>query len=214
MYIEEILRRQTPDGGWNLTAGAQGPVGAGERGDSDLTGMALQALAKYQDNTEVRAATDRALAFLSGIQDEWGGFVGSFSGASSAVESVAQVLVALTELGIPIDDARFVKNGNTLLDNLLSYRLPDGGFRHSLEGGGNNQMSSEQAFYALVAAQRAAERRNSLYRMSDAVRRGDFAPLPTEPGLPGRNPDVIALPVITPGMTFADIRNHPNQAAG
>ena len=47
MYIAEILRRQTPDGGWNLTAGSSGAVDAKEKADADLTGMALQALAKY-----------------------------------------------------------------------------------------------------------------------------------------------------------------------
>jgi hypothetical protein len=167
LYIAEILRRQTPDGGWNLTAGFGGAVGRNERGDPDLTGMALQALAKYQDREDVIAASDRALAFLSSIQDERGGYSSGFSSGSSAVESAAQVLVALTELGIPIRDARFVKNGHSLVDNILSYRNSDGSFRHTHDGGGNNQMATEQAFYALVAAQRALDGLDSLYRMDD-----------------------------------------------
>jgi len=213
LYIAEILRRQTPDGGWNLTAGAAGTVGVDEKGDPDLTGMALQALSKYQDKADVKAATDRALAFISKIQDEKGGFTGGYSSGSSAVESAVQVLTALCELGIPIGDARFVKNGNTLVDNLLSYANPDGSFRHKHEGGGNNQMSTEQALYGLVAAQRALGGRNSLYRMGDTVKRGAFTPLPAGPGLPGRHNDVSVKPVINPGKSFIDIRSHPNRAA-
>ena len=42
MYVAEILRREIPGGGWNLTAGAGGTaVSENERGDPDITGMAL-----------------------------------------------------------------------------------------------------------------------------------------------------------------------------
>ena len=216
LFVEEILRRQTPGGGWNLTAGSRGPVEAHEVGDADLTGMALQALANYQDNADVRAATQRALTFLSGIQDSDGGFTGSMSMSSSAVESAVQVLVALTALGISIDDSRFVKNGNTILDNIMSFSLPDGSFMHSRYDSGNNQMSTEQAFYGLVAVQRAAAGRNSLYDMTDIAQRGAA---PTEPqtpgtaGLPGRNPNVNIMPVVSPGRTFADVSGHANRAS-
>ena len=213
LYIAEILRRQAPDGGWNLTAGSGGgAVGADERGDADITGMALQALAKYQDRAGVRDATDRALFFLSGVQDDKGGYASSFSGGSSAVESVVQVAVGLCELGIPIDDPRFVKNGNTTVDNILSYKNADGSFNHSKGGGGNSQMSTEQALYGLVAAQRAADGKNSLYCMSDTVKRGDFKPVDTT-GLPGKHADVKKVPVTMPGKTFSDVKNHANQTA-
>ena len=212
LFIAEILRRQLQGGGWNLTAGFDGPPAAYEVGDADLTGMALQALAKYQDNLDVAAAIERGLAFLSGIQDADGGFSSNFSAGSSAVESVAQVLVALVELGIPIDDSRFVKNGNTLVDNILSFRLPDGSFRHSHDHDGENLMSTEQAFYALVAAARSLDGRNSLYRMSDTVRRGEFVVEPTI-GLPGKHADVNQVEVITPNRTFTDVVNHLNRQA-
>ncbi|MCL2216862.1 MAG: terpene cyclase/mutase family protein, partial [Defluviitaleaceae bacterium] len=176
MYVNEILRRQTPDGGWNLTAGMNGPVGANEKGDPDVTGMALQALAKYQDNPEVSAAIGRALDFLSGIQNADGGFTGNFSGGESVLESAVQVLVALTELGIPVDDPRFVKNGNTLVDNVISFQNPNGSFRHSYGSTESNLMSTEIGLYGLVAAQRAAQGRNSLYRMCDARRRDLLTP--------------------------------------
>ncbi|MDR1217679.1 MAG: S-layer homology domain-containing protein [Oscillospiraceae bacterium] len=214
LYIDEILRRQTPDGGWNLSAGSNGPVGKNERGDPDLTGMALQALAEYQHRPDVKAATDRALALLSDTQNDSGGYHG-WGDVNS--ESVVQVLVALCALGIAQDDARFVKNGHTLVDDILSFKNADGSFRHTSDGRGNSQMSSEQAFYGLVAAQRARDGKNSLYDMSDTVKREDFAPIDSDAdhaaGLPGRNANVSAAPVTVPGKTFEDIRGHANAAA-
>ena len=212
LFVGEILRRQLQDGGWNLTAGFDGPPAAHERGDADLTGMALQALAKYQDNSQVATAIERGLTFLSENQDSDGGFSGNFSAGSTAVESVAQVLVALAELGIPIDDSRFVKNGNTLLDNLLSFRMPNGSFRHSHDHGDENLLSTEQAFYALVAVQRLLDGRNSLYRMSDTIKRGKFIAEPII-GLPNKHADVWQVDIIHVGRTFDDIQTHSSRQA-
>jgi hypothetical protein len=214
LYVKEILRRQTPDGGFNLTAGSDGEVGPSEKGTPDLTGMALQALSKYQAVPEVKEATDRALALLSGLQDEKGGF---FDWDSSNSESVAQVLVALCELGIPDDDPRFVKNGYTLTDNILSFGNANGSFRHTQGGDGDSQMSAEQAFYGIVAAQRARDGKNSLYRMGDAVKRGSPAPGAPEgadkAGLPGKHADVSVPPIADAGKTFEDVQDHANKAA-
>jgi len=216
LFIAEILRRQTSDGGWNLGAGADGVVAFDEKGDPDITAMALQALAKYRGRGDVNLAIERALIFISNIQDSNGGFSGTLSGDASDVESAAQMLIALGELGIPFNDSRFVKNGNTIVDNILSYRVDDGSFMHSHDGTGNNQMSTEQAFLGLVAAQRSLDGRNSLYRMADAVRRGSFSELPGNAaviGLTGKHDDVAVRPVVNPGRTFTDIRNHPSQTA-
>ena len=111
LYIDEIIKNQMKDGGWSLT-------GTGDS-DVDISAMALQALAKYQDQKAVKSATDKALTYLSKVQDNKGGFS---SWGTTNVESVAQVVVALCELGIDLGDSRFVKNGHTLTDNLLSFR--------------------------------------------------------------------------------------------
>ena len=208
-YIAEILRRQLNDGGFNLSADE---VNNAEKSDPDVTGMALQALAKYQDKPEVKAAIDKALACLSTMQQEDGGFI-SWKELNS--ESTVQVLVALCELGIDINDPRFVKNGNTLLDNLFTYKNDDGSFRHTYAGTGNSQMSTEQAFYGIVATHRAMNGKNSLYRMSDAVKRyeEDIPVVESGQGLPNKHADVKQMPVTAQGKTFADIKNHENQAA-
>ena len=57
LYIDEILNNQMKDGGWSLT-------GTGDS-DVDITAMALQALAKYQDQKAVNSATVSALSWLS-----------------------------------------------------------------------------------------------------------------------------------------------------
>ena len=104
--------------------------------------MALQALAKYQDQPAVAKATEEALACMSKKQNSEGGFS---SWGTKNSESCVQIIVALCELGIPLDDPRFVKNGNTLLDNLMTFYLPGNGFLHTADGSGSNQMASEHA---------------------------------------------------------------------
>ena len=160
LFIEEILSRQNEDGGWSLIGDS----------DPDITAMALQALAKYVDDMYVYSAVEGGLVFLSDVQNEQGGFHGGLGGAYASVESAVQVLVALTELGISLDDPRFVKNGNTVLDNVLSFQMPDGSFRHTYNTG-RNMMATEIGLYGLVAAQRSFDGLNSLYRMDDRTLR-------------------------------------------
>ncbi len=201
LYIDEILNSQMKDGGWSLT-------GTGDS-DVDISAMALQALAKYQDQKAVKTATDKALTYLSKAQDSKGGYA---SWGTTNVESVAQVVVALCELGVSLDDSRFVKSGHTLTENLLSFRQSNGGFYHVLDGSdGNNQMSSEQGFYALVAIDRAANGQNSLYRMSDVAKNTSKPATSVSKG--NVDASVSVSGVTAPGTTFSDIKNHANKAA-
>lgn len=150
-YVDLLLDRQLDKGGWSLTDGG----GA----DPDLTAMALQALAKYREQQAVREAVESGLDCLSRLQDADGGF--------GSCECTAQVVVALCELGLPLSDSRFVKNGNSPLDGLMVYALADGSFRHTLETAGSDPMATEQAFYALAAVHRMETGQSSLYRMEE-----------------------------------------------
>ena len=201
LYIDEILNNQMKDGGWSLT-------GTGDS-DVDISAMALQALAKYQDQKAVKTATDKALTWLSKNQDSKGGFA---SWGTTNVESVAQVIVALCELGMDLNDSRFVKNGHTLTENLLSFRQSNGGFYHVLDGSdGNNQMSAEQGFYALVAIDRAENSKNSLYRMGDVTKN---TAKPSTTVKKGSADASVSVPAVSaPGTTFSDVKNHANQTA-
>ena len=154
MYVDYIVNAQLSDGGWSLMGGTA---------EIDLTAMVLQALAKYQDRQDVAEAIEKGLTILSELQKENGGYQFNTAEPESS-ESISQTIVALSELGIPMDDPRFVKNGNTLVDALLRFRQEDGGFSHLLDGE-SDLLATEQAFYALVAADRAARGESSLYTM-------------------------------------------------
>lgn len=158
--VELILSDQVKaDGGWALE-GADAKAS-----DVDMTAMAIQSLAPYYDtDPTVREAVDKALVLLSSKQQAGGGFT-SWGSANS--ESCAQVIVALTALGIdPASDSRFIKNGATMLDALCSYYVEGGGFKHTSDGTLNG-MATEQGYYALAAYYRLVNKQTSLYDMTD-----------------------------------------------
>ena len=113
------------------------------------------------------------------MQDADGGFSG-IDGSSS--ESIAQVIVALSALGIDADqDPRFIKNGVSALDALLAFQLEDGSFKHIADGKSDG-MATEQAYYALTAYFRMVEGKTALYDMTDVIDKGgdQVAEIPAE----------------------------------
>ncbi|NBD23680.1 DUF4430 domain-containing protein [Paenibacillus sp. T1] len=168
LLIDFILKREIPGGGWALGEDADGP-------DPDVTSMAIQGLTPYcATNPDARAAVDRGIAWLAKAQNSDGGYASL--GAENA-ESAAQVVVALTGLGIdPEKDARFVKNGHSALEALLGFAAQDGGFYHVKAGATGNggaepgqvdPMATDQAMYALVAYGRFLNGQIRLYDMTD-----------------------------------------------
>ncbi len=165
--VTYILNNELKNGGFCLS---------GTSPDPDVTAMALQALAPYykgstdvseQVRGQVTEAVNRGIRVLSEIQNEDGTY--SSWGTKNA-ESTAQVLVALSGLGLDGDtDVRFIKNGHSVLDGLEQFYLTGkGAFEHVASDGGN-QMATEQAFYALVSYDRYKNNKNTLYNMTDAV---------------------------------------------
>ncbi len=138
--ISKILSLQLDNGGFALTGTAP---------DTDVTAMTVTALAPYiKNNKNVSKSVDKALSRLSKIQKDDGSFA---SYGKLNCESTAQVIGMLTSLGIdPENDERFIKNGSSAFDSLLTYQTSKGGFKH-LQNGNENQMASYQAFYALTA---------------------------------------------------------------
>ena len=134
---DKLLSMQFDDGGWAIM---------GQYGDIDVTAMTVQALAPQYENSEpVRSAVDRALVFMSGKQQDDGGYV-SFGAANP--ESAAQVLIALSSLGIDVTDPRFIKNGSSIIDGIVKYKLADGSFSHTY-GGDSNDTATVQAYLSL-----------------------------------------------------------------
>ena len=169
--LENIVKLCHEDGGWSVT---------GNYGDVDVTAMTLTALAplytgsgqaKISTSTEynekpivndgiLELLVENAINFLSNSQLDDGGF--SSFGVENA-ESNAQVITALSALGIDCaTDERFIKNGNTLFDGLMKYRLSDGSFSHKKDDA-SNPSATVQTFYAMVAYLRMREGLTPLY---------------------------------------------------
>ena len=125
---------------------------SGAYANVDVTAMAISALAPYYELLpEVKEVVDPSLAFLSSVQTQNGGFINY--GVENS-ESVSQVIIALCSLGIdPTMDERFIKNGNSTIDALLSYKLENGGYSHVISEE-ENEIATQQALLAFVALAR------------------------------------------------------------
>ena len=170
--ICEILSRQKVSGAvWMMNENTP---------ETDLTAMMITALSPYanggelftfsQNNVEksvtIRQALDNAVLYLSSAQADNGTMI---NWGSSSCETTAQTIIALTTYGIDIEtDKRFIKNGNTLFDGMMTYRLENGGFAHSFDGAGNaDGYASTQAMYTCVALLRSQNGYRTLYDMQN-----------------------------------------------
>ena len=189
LYVDYLLGRQLEDGGWGLGK---------QTADADVTAIVLQALANYRENAAVESAVTLGVTCLAAMQDMTGGF--STWGVATS-ESCSQTILALCALGIKLDDARFVKNGKTVFDALLSYQLPDGSFKHTDTA---DATATIQALLALIAVRRAELAKPGVFDMSDAVRVITKA----EPQQ-GLTPSTV----VRAGVTFDDVKGHKNQFA-
>lgn len=154
--LEGILAYQNPSGGFGLTDNQTASV--------DMTAMALQALSNYTQQPEVHAAVERGLDYLRRKMDTiTAGFDGN-------IEAVAQVLTALTALGIdPTDKANgFVTeyDKNIITNIMMFYDEVNDGFSHILSSKAE-EMSTVQALYALEAYRRFVNNENKLYDLTD-----------------------------------------------
>lgn len=161
-YVNVLLNSACYKGGWVYGDDRSATA------DVDMTAMVIQALAPYylkDDNTSVRNAVDKALDVLQGMQKATGGF--SSYGTYNA-ESTAQVIVALTALGIDPTSEDWTKAyGNPIEALLHFYNADTSKFRHA-SNGLDDQMATEQSAYALVAYNRFVNKQNRLYDMRDA----------------------------------------------
>lgn len=139
--VEALLSYQKPEGGISLDASMDGDV--------DITAMAIQALAPYCEQPEVKTAVEKALVWLSERMTENGTF--TYYGDENT-ESCAQVILALCAMGIdPAESEMFTIYGNTILDGLNRFRMQDGMYRHVMNDESFDYMSTYQALLALEA---------------------------------------------------------------
>lgn len=122
-YVDYILNMQAENGGFGI---------AKESSTVDMTAMTLTALANHRNREDVKETIDKALDFLSKIQNENGGF--SDRGVQNS-QSCAQVIIALCSLDIDVYTApKFIKNSHTAVDNLMTFAKDGGGFSRTADG--------------------------------------------------------------------------------
>lgn len=181
--LDAIVSAQLPEGGFSLGGGAM---------DVDITAMALQALAPYQE--QYPAVIDAALSALSAAQTVTGGFE---SWGAQSSESCSQVILALCELDIdPTADERFQKNQRNVVEALMDFRLSDGGFAHELDGQ-LDAMACEQAMQALTAMELRQQGEGRFFDLTDAhPAQLETAPDTTTTGNSAKTSAFPILPVV------------------
>jgi hypothetical protein len=158
-YVDALVDQALSTGGWALL---------GDSADVDVTAMAIQALAPYYSQNQVKVVVDKGLTVLQELQDEE---TGGFTGYSSTVStcSIAQVLTALSSLGIdPTATDWTTESGLNVVSALFTYYDEENGYFGETSTNLNN-MATEQAAYALVAYNRYIDGENTLYDMTDVA---------------------------------------------
>lgn len=148
----------------NPTTGGIGLTDA-KGGSSDITAMALQALAVYRNhNTAAKNISDKALTYLANAMGDDFGY--------GTCESTAQVLLALTSMGIdPLSDDFGTVNMN-MITNLTGYIQSDNGFSHSMSISKSSEMSTVQALQALDSYRRFVNKETTYW---DLKNKGEHA---------------------------------------
>ncbi|MBT2291716.1 S-layer homology domain-containing protein [Paenibacillus albidus] len=146
MLFNQLLDMQLADGSWPLAGQTQG--------DPAATAWVLTALAPQLGSEQTTKPVQEALVWLRSKQQQDGGFDGKTA-------TTAQVMVALSSLGIDVADFA-TEGGSSLLDHLLSRKLPEGGFAQTAGGGGDIQASS-QAYLALTSYKLLSKQAGLLY---------------------------------------------------
>lgn len=139
--LDIILDSQNEDGGYGLISG--------DASDTDLTAMALTALAPHTGEGEVSETVEKGISWLSRKQKE--GF--------ESCEACAQSLLAWSSLDLEkeADECR----------EALEQFAQEGGYRHELQEESPNGMSTEQALYSIAAYERMKNGDCRLFDMRD-----------------------------------------------
>ena len=148
--VEKLLSLQNKRG-WSITQGDP---------DVDVTAMAITALSPYYSEESVKKALDESIEYLSEVQLPSGSFFG-FS--EENCETIAQVVIALSSVGIDCqEDERFIKGGRGPVDALLSFKVKEGCYSHSVKGE-TNKTATNQTLQALIAYGRMKDGKGPLF---------------------------------------------------
>ena len=136
--VTELLTYQNKDGGFGLDKNGLSEI--------DMTAMSLQALARYQDQSDVAKAIDKGIAYLSKAAER------NLNLGNS--ESISQVIIALAVLNRDIvEEPGFGDEMDNIMSALSEYMVEGKGFKHSKKGE-VAKMATAQAMQALCAYER------------------------------------------------------------
>lgn len=156
--IQSLLDGQLSDGSFGLT----------DTSDVDITSMTVQALAPYvNDREDVKHAVDAAVTWLSGqLSDSCG--IAYYDKENP--ESVSQLLIALTALGIdPEEDERFTRGAQTLLTQLETFRIAEGLYTHDRDENNVDYMATEQSLLAQIAVDNLRSGKGPVYQLQQVT---------------------------------------------
>ena len=139
--VNALVASQEANGSWN------------DYGTIDTTANAIAGLAFYADRADVKTAIENGVNYLASQQEESGAFRFNEQYGENA-NSTATVIIGLAAAGVnPDTDPRFIKNGNSALDGLLSFALNGNtGFWNGSDTTTVDDSATEQSFRALIAA--------------------------------------------------------------
>lgn len=140
--LNVILAAQNEDGSFSPERGETGTVTA--------TALSLTALSPYTGDQAVLQSIDSGLAWMASQRDPVTGGYLNEQGALDCRTNAA-VIVALTSLGVRLDDPAFhIEGEEDLLRLVLSLQQEGGGFA-SAPGGEPDVIATEAAILAMVA---------------------------------------------------------------
>ncbi|MEH7414602.1 DUF4430 domain-containing protein [Neobacillus drentensis] len=146
--ISYLTDRQNSDGGWAWDESTTS--------DIDTTAMILTALAPFKDQAGVKDKVEAAIKYLSSQYQ-----ASKIDNSSTA----AQVMIALSALGIDANIGDFSKDNSGLVQYLQSFQNKDGGF--DWQGGDESDpFTTSQAIQGLVAYQLFKAGKGSLYHFT------------------------------------------------
>ncbi len=181
--INSILSYRGTDGGFRFYSSGIESV--------DATALALTALAPYQDREDVTLTIHDGLSYLQQRQLPQGGYQ---QRGQPSCKSTAAVLAALVALKVDLGDKRFARNEKNLLDILLEYSNPDGGFSLNPDG-----ESDAGATGSAILALSALKRNGTPYTIPDSLKSEDtdtVSPQVNAPDQRQESPQLIVYIII------------------
>lgn len=182
--ITAVLESQNENGSWG---------GKWDNGIQSTANM-IAGLAFYSDREDVKNAMDEAIGFLSESQSEDGKF---YDYAYADANAAAIAIIGLCAAGVnPDTDSRFIKDGVSALDALLSFALADNSGFGWKDNTSLNAGSTEQAFRALIAATHVMESGEAFNIYDFSHNAGSL-----KPGYAETQADDDEIPVIPPTVS-------------